>query len=108
MQVRQKRAVFAWVPAEYVQRTADGTGLGSVYRRAVRPRCRVAFIESEHGADFVVDFEFTKIRRLFWPIHCPACAADEIAFVIAIPASRSKLNEQQPAERSSNERDRKL
>ena len=56
MQVRQKRAVFARVPPKNVQRTRDGIGLGSVYWRADCPCCRVALIESEHGADFVVDF----------------------------------------------------
>jgi hypothetical protein len=56
MQVRQKRAVFARVPPKNVQRTRDGIGLGSVYWRADCPRCGVALIESEHGADFVVDF----------------------------------------------------
>src|SRR5438067_6826454 len=69
MQVRQKRAVFARVPPKNVQRTWDSLGLGSVFRRAVRPRCRVALVESKHGADFVIDFQFTKVRRLFWPLY---------------------------------------
>ena len=56
MQVRQKRAVFARVPPKNVQRTGDSSGLGSIYWRADRPRCRLALIESEHGADFAVDF----------------------------------------------------
>ena len=35
----------------------------------------------------LVDFQFAKVRRLFWPLHIPTYAADEIAFVKAIPAA---------------------
>src|SRR5438874_938553 len=98
VQVRQKRAVFAWIPSKSVQRTRDNIGLGSVYWRADCPPCRVALIESEHSADFVVDFELVKLRSLFRPFHTPAYAADEIAFVKAIPCCRSNFDEQEPAE----------
>src|SRR6266436_8142842 len=97
MQVRQKRAVFAWIPPKNVQRRRDGIRLGSVCWRAVRPRCRVALIESKYGADFVIDFQFTKVRRLFWPLDVPTYTTDEIAFVEAIPAGGANLNEQEPA-----------
>src|SRR4030095_1354573 len=89
VQVRQKRAVFAWVPPKNVQRTRDNIGLGSVYWRADCPPCRVALIESEHRADFVIDFEFTKVGRLFRPLDIPMYPADEIAFVNAVPCVRS-------------------
>src|SRR5438874_7196402 len=98
VQVRQKRAVFTWVPPKNVQRTTDNIGLGSVYWRADCPPCRVAVIESEHGADFVIDFEFTKVGRLFRPLDIPMYAADEIAFVKAVPCGRSYFDEQEPAE----------
>src|SRR6266480_6461745 len=75
MQVRQKRAVFAWVPPKNVQRTRDSVGLGGVYWRADCPRCRVALIESKYRADFVIDFQFTKVRRLFWPLDVPTYTA---------------------------------
>ena len=97
MQVRQKRAVFARVPPKNVQRTRDGIGLGSVYWRTDCPRCRVALIESKHGADFVIDCEFTKVRRLFWPLYVPTYAADEIPFVKAVPCGRPNLDKQEPA-----------
>src|SRR5215510_3937055 len=93
MQVRQKRAVLAWVPSKNIQRTGDTIGLGSVYRRTKCPRCRIALIESEHRADFVIDFELVKVRSLFRPFHIPAYATDEIAFVKAIPCCRSNLDE---------------
>src|SRR5215475_2333433 len=98
MQVRQKRAVFAWIPSKNVQRTRDNLWLGSVYGRADCPRCRVAFIKSKHGANFVIDFEFTKVRSLLRPVHTPAYAADEIAFMMAIPCGGSNFHEQEPAE----------
>src|SRR5438045_666660 len=96
VQVRQKRAVFTWVPPKNVQRTRDNIGLGSVYWRADCPPCRVALIESEHRADFVIDFEFTKVGRLFRPLDIPMYAADEIAFVKAIPCGRSNFDEREP------------
>ena len=98
MQVRQKRAVFAWVPPKNVQRTKDNIGLGSVYRGADCPPCRVALIKSEHRADFVIDFEFTKVGGLFRPLDIPMYAADEIAFVKAVPCGGSYFDEQEPAE----------
>src|SRR5215211_8693141 len=108
MQVRQKRAVFAWLPPRNVQRTGDRIGLRSVYRRADCPRRRVALIESEHGSNFVIDFKFTEIRCSFRPAHTPAYAADEIAFVEAVPCGRSNLDEQEPAKCCQHVPNRKL
>src|SRR5438477_2706136 len=108
MQVRQKRAVFAWVPPKNVQRTRDSIGLGSVYWRTDCPRCRVALVESKYGADFVIDFQFTKIQRLFWPLYVPTYAADEIAFVKTVPCGRSNLDEQEPAKGRQHVPSRKL
>src|SRR5881394_1054094 len=98
MQVREKRAVFAWVPLKNVKRTGDSLWLPPVYGRVDCPRRRIAFIESENGADFVIDFEFTKVGSLLRPVYTPVYAADEIAFVKAIPCGRSNFDEQEPAE----------
>src|SRR6476660_7087626 len=98
VQVRQKRAVFAWIPSKNVQKTRDNLWLGSVYGRADCPHCPVALIESKHGADFVIDFKFTKVGSLFRPLDIPMYAADEIAFMTAIPCGGSNFHEQQPAE----------
>src|SRR5215472_19325269 len=92
MQVRQKRAVFARIPPKHIQRTGDRTRLGNVFRRADCPGSRIAVIESEHSPDFVVDFQFAKVRRLFWPLYIPPYAADEIALVKAVPACGSNLD----------------
>src|SRR6266850_3993030 len=108
MQVRQKRAVFARVPPKNVQRTRDSLGLGGVYWRTGCPRCRIALIESKYRADFVIDFQFTKVRRLFWPLYVPTYTADEIAFVKAIPCGRSNLDKQEPAKGRSEVRNREL
>src|SRR5262245_1807007 len=105
VQVRQKRAVLAWVPPENIQRTGDIIGLGSVYERTECPRCRIAIIESEHRTDFVIDFELVKLRSLFRPFHIPAYAADEIAFMTAIPYGGSNFHEQEPAESRGYVRD---
>src|SRR5262245_45466575 len=108
MQICQKRAVFAWVPPKHIQRTGDRTRLGNVFRRADCPGSRVAVIESEHGPNLVIDFEFTKVRRLFWPSYIPSYAAHEIALVKAVPCGRSNLDEQKPAKGRGHEVDWKL
>src|SRR5260370_37636089 len=121
MQIGQKRAVSARSPAKNVQQAGDGVFPRPVYGRLEivrfasseifrersisgsggrrdRPSRCLAFIETEDTANFWIDFQFAKVRRLFGPLHTPAYAADEIAFVNAVPCRSSNLHEQEPAQ----------
>src|SRR5262249_11698145 len=96
VQVREKRTVFAGVPAKDEQRTGNCSGLTNrfrVPRRTDGPRRCLTVIEAKDGPNFLINFQFTKVRRLLRPPNAPAYAADEIAFVNAIPGCRSNLDE---------------
>ena len=99
MQVRQKCAVFARVPAKDVQQTGDRIGLRAIYGRGDHPSCSLAVIEPEHGANFLVNLQLMEIGCLLGPAYAPGDAANEIAFVRAIPCSGPDLDEQEPAKR---------
>ena len=54
-------------------------------RRRQHPGSTLAFVETEDSANFRVDIQFAKVRRLFRPLHGPAYAADKLGFMGAIP-----------------------
>src|SRR4029077_5059611 len=98
MQVRQKRAVFARIPSKQVKETRNSIRLRGVHRRRSGPSCSLTLIEPEHGANFFVDFQFTKVGRLLGPLHIPPNAPDEITFVNPIPYGASHFHKQKPAQ----------
>ena len=52
----------------------------------------------EDTANFRVDLQFTKVGRLFGPLHIPTYGADKIGFVDAIPCRCSDLCKEEPAQ----------
>src|SRR5215471_12820784 len=101
MQVRQERAVFARLPSKNVERTEDRIPLVSrlgIHRRIDCPSRSLALIEPEHGANLWVDLQLLNVGLLFGPLHTPPDAADEIAFMKAIPCRGSDFDEQEPAQ----------
>src|SRR5438552_4841434 len=85
-----------------VHRRREGFRLASVFglrrRRDCPSRC-LTLVETQHTANFFVDFQFMKVGRLLGPLHTPTYAADKIGFVNAIPCRGPNLDKEEPAKR---------
>src|SRR5437763_8123383 len=100
VQIREKRAVATRLPAENIEVAAGGDGAlrhpdiaaRCPYLRRNRPSRCVTFVETKDAANFFVNLQFAKVRRLFGPLHIPGDATNEILFMNAIPRGSPDLD----------------
>src|SRR5205823_2620428 len=107
--IRQKRAVVTWMPAEKVKQAHGITGCSG--RKVaklfwVAPSGAAALVVMQYRARALVDFHFAEIGCGFRPVHIPLRTRAQISFVRAIPGFDTHFDEQQPGERSENEKAR--
>src|SRR6266487_2537474 len=104
VQICQKSAISARIPAEKVQNTSDGSRVRRLRcfgrnRGGLSPGSRMSFIETKLATYLVVDLQLLKIGCILRPLHIPLYACDKIVLVRAIPKLGARLDRDDPAKR---------
>src|SRR6266566_8418895 len=102
VQICQKGAISARIPAEKVQNTSDRSRVRRLRcsgrnRGGPSPGSRMSFIETKLAAHVVVDLQLLKIGCALRPFHFPLHACNKIALVRAIPKLGARLDRGDPA-----------